>query len=75
MARKKVCDVTGIKTSANNFYKNQSHLKAVDNIRRSTSVNNFYSNQNHVKAVDNLRRTTGASKDQLQRMFHQINNY
>ena len=53
MARKKVCDVTGIKTSVNNFYKNQSHLKAVDNIRRSTS----------------------ATKDQLTRMFNQINNY
>ena len=35
---KKTCDVTGIKTSADNFYKNQSHLKAVDNIRRSTNV-------------------------------------
>ena len=40
-----------------------------------TSVDNFYSNQNHVKAVDNLRRATGASKDQLQRMFNQINAY
>ena len=49
----KVCDVTGLKTSENNFYKNQSH----------------------VKAVDNIRRTTTATKDQLQRMFHQINNY
>jgi hypothetical protein len=49
----KVCDVTGLKTSENNFYKNQSH----------------------VKAVDNIRRTTSATKDQLQRMFHQINNY
>ena len=53
MAIKKVCYVTGIKTSANNFYKNQSHLKAVDNIRRSTSV----------------------TKEQLTRMFNQINNY
>jgi len=35
---KKVCDVTGVKTSTNNFYKNQSHLKAVDNIRRNTNV-------------------------------------
>ena len=35
---KKTCDVTGIKTSVNNFYKNQSHLKAVDNIRRNTNV-------------------------------------
>ncbi len=40
-----------------------------------TSVNNFYSNQNHVKAVDNIRRNTGASKEQLTRMFNQINNY
>jgi hypothetical protein len=49
----KVCTVTGIETS----------------------VDNFYTNQNHVKAVDNLRRTTGATKDQLQRMFNQINAY
>ena len=40
-----------------------------------TSVDNFYNNQNHVKAVDNLRRTTGATKDQLQRMFNQLNQY
>ena len=40
-----------------------------------TSVNNFYNNQNHVKAVDNMRRNTGATKDQLTRMFNQINNY
>jgi len=40
-----------------------------------TSTENFYTNQNHVKAVDNLRRTTGATKDQLQRMFQQINAY
>ena len=49
----KVCSVTGMETSATNFYKNQ----------------------NHVKAVDNLRRNTTATKDQLQTMFHQINNY
>tara|TARA_R100001460_G_scaffold38964_1_gene73570 strand:+ start:323 stop:490 length:168 start_codon:yes stop_codon:yes gene_type:complete len=55
MARTKsrICDVSGIKTSENNFYKNQSH----------------------VKAVDNLRRSSGATKDQMQRMFHQLNNY
>ena len=55
MARTKsrVCSVTGIKTS----------------------VNNFYNNQNHVKAVDNMRRNTGASKEQLTRMFNQLNNY
>jgi len=51
--KSKVCDVTGVKTSVNNFYKNQSHVKAVDNIRRSTS----------------------ATKDQLTRMFNQLNNY
>ena len=40
-----------------------------------TSVNNFYTKQNHVKAVDNIRRMTGATKEQLTRMFKQINNY
>ena len=49
----KVCSVTGLETSIDNFYKNQ----------------------NHVKAVDNLRRTTNANKEQLQRMFNQINQY
>ena len=49
----KVCSVTGLETSATNFYKNQ----------------------NHVKAVDNLRRTTTATKEQMQRMFNQINQY
>tara|TARA_R100001163_G_scaffold41428_1_gene31359 strand:+ start:558 stop:725 length:168 start_codon:yes stop_codon:yes gene_type:complete len=49
----KVCDVTGLKTSEKNFYKNQSHVKAVDNVRRSTS----------------------ATKEQLMRMFNQVNNY
>jgi len=49
----KVCTVTGLETS----------------------TENFYSNQNHVKAVDNLRRSTGATKDQMQRMFQQINAY
>jgi len=49
----KICSVTGLETS----------------------VNNFYTNQNHVKAVDNIRRTTNATKDQLARMFNQINQY
>ena len=49
----KVCSVTGLETSVNNFYKNQNHLKA----------------------VDNFRRVTGAKKEQLQRMFNQINQY
>ena len=40
MARtaKRTCVVTGIKTSTNNFYKNQNHVKAVDNMRRNTSA-------------------------------------
>ena len=52
-ARKRVCSVTGIKTNETNFYANQSH----------------------VKAEDNLRRNTGANKDQLTRMFNQLNTY
>ena len=36
--RKKVCDVTGVNTSENNFYSNQSHTKAVDNLRRATGA-------------------------------------
>jgi len=51
--RKRTCDVTGM----------------------TTSVNNFYTNQSHVKAVDNLRRTTGATKQQMSRMFNQLNAY
>ena len=51
--RQKTCSVTGIKTS----------------------IHNFYQNQNHLKAVDNLRRNSGATKDQIMRMFNQLNNY
>ena len=51
--KSKICSVTGIKTSENNFY----------------------ANQNHVKAVDNMRRNSGATKEQLTRMFNQLNNY
>ena len=53
--------------------KNQTKICTVTGIE--TSVNNFYTGQNHVKAVDNLRRNSNATKDQLQRMFNQINNY
>ena len=49
----RVCSVTGVLTSEDNFYKNQ----------------------NHVKAVDNIRRNTSATKDQLRRMFNQLQNY
>ena len=51
--KSKVCSVSGVKTSERNFY----------------------ANQNHVKAVDNLSRITGATKEQITRMFNQINNY
>ena len=34
----KVCSVSGIKTSENNFYKNQNHVKAVDNLRRTSGA-------------------------------------
>ena len=36
--RKRTCDVTGMNTSVNNFYTNQSHVKAVDNLRRLTGA-------------------------------------
>tara|TARA_B100000674_G_C37094290_1_gene581640 strand:+ start:338 stop:505 length:168 start_codon:yes stop_codon:yes gene_type:complete len=36
--RKRTCDVTGMTTSTNNFYSNQSHVKAVDNLRRTTGA-------------------------------------
>jgi hypothetical protein len=51
--RKRTCDVTGI----------------------TTAERNFYSKQTHVKAVDNIRRLTGANKEQLRRMFNQLNSY
>ena len=53
--------------------KNQTKVCTVTGIE--TNVNNFYAKQNHVKAVDNLRSNSNATKDQLQRMFNQINNY
>tara|TARA_B100001996_G_scaffold374078_1_gene352268 strand:+ start:510 stop:677 length:168 start_codon:yes stop_codon:yes gene_type:complete len=36
--RKQTCNVTGVTTSANNFYSNQNHVKAVDNLRRTTGA-------------------------------------
>ncbi len=53
--------------------KNQTKVCTVTGME--TSIDNFYRNQNHVKAVDNLRRNSGASKEQMQRMFNQINQY
>ena len=37
--RKQTCNVTGVTTSVNNFYNNQTHVKAVDNLRRVTGAN------------------------------------
>ena len=34
----KFCSVTCIRTSIENFYSNQNHIKAVDNLRRNTSA-------------------------------------
>ena len=53
--------------------KNQTKICTVTGLE--TNVTNFYKNQNHVKAVDNIRRTTSATKDQLQRIFNQLNAY
>lgn len=37
--KKRVCTVTGMKTKESNFYRNQTHVKAVDNLRRATGAN------------------------------------
>ena len=37
--KSRICTVTGMKTSEKNFYSNQSHVKAVDNLRRATGAN------------------------------------
>ncbi len=34
----KICTVTGLETNKNNFYNNQTHVKAVDNMRRNTGA-------------------------------------
>ena len=36
--KSKVCSVSGVKTSEKNFYANQNHVKAVDNLRRNTGA-------------------------------------
>jgi hypothetical protein len=53
--------------------KNQTKVCSVTGLE--TSIHNFYKNQKHVKAVANLRRNSGATKEQMQRMFNQINSY
>ena len=35
---KRTCSVTGLKTNPENFYTNQTHVKAVDNLRRNTGA-------------------------------------
>ena len=34
----KICSVTGLETNKTNFYTNQKHVKAVDNMRRNTGA-------------------------------------
>ena len=34
----KICTVTGLETSVENFYTNQNHVKAVDNLRRNSGA-------------------------------------
>ena len=34
----KVCTVSGVNTNVNNFYANQNHTKAVDNLRRNSGA-------------------------------------
>ena len=53
--------------------KTQKRVCTVSGI--NTSIDNFYANQNHTKAVDNLRRNSGATKEQITRMFNQVNQY
>jgi hypothetical protein len=36
--RTRTCTVTGMETSVNNFYTNQNHVKAVDNLRRNSGA-------------------------------------
>ena len=36
--KKRTCSVTGVTTSERNFYGNQTHVKAVDNMRRLTGA-------------------------------------
>ena len=34
----RVCTVTGVETDVTNFYTNQNHVKAVDNLRRNSGA-------------------------------------
>ena len=61
------------KTQKTRSRKTQTRLCSVSGVL--TTEDNFYKNQNHVKAVDNIRRNTNATKDQLKRMFNQLQTY
>jgi hypothetical protein len=50
--RKRTCNVTGITTSESNFYKGHTHVKAVDNLRRTTGAN-----KNQLKRMFNTLTT------------------
>ena len=58
----KTCSISGKKFKANtdNFYVNEN---SSDNLHP------------YHKDFDNFRRTTGATKEQIMRMFNQLNNY
>ena len=56
---KRICDVTGIKTNANNFYVNEN---ANDGLHP------------YHKSFDNFRRVTGASVNQVRNLVTLINN-
>ena len=36
--KKRTCSVTGVTTSERNFYNKQTHVKAIDNMRRLTGA-------------------------------------
>jgi hypothetical protein len=52
----------------------ETRVCSVTGLTRPTTE--FYPGHNHLKAVDNLRRVSGATKDQMKRMFNnlQLNN-
>ena len=66
------------KTTKKKTTKNDDILVNVENLKMHFPVTSGVIMQRtvgQVKAVDNVRRMTSASKEQLQRMFNQINNY
>ena len=67
----KLSDISSALTIDINFGKSGFYLTKPN----PNETNNIYKNQSHTKAVDNIRRNTNVTKDQLTRMFNQINSY